>query len=255
MTVCLIVPVFNEARRWDDNYWSKVAAGDNRSIVFVNDGSTDTTAEVLQQAADDWGAHILTLEQNVGKAEATRAGFLLAQGLDCDFIGLLDADGAFPVSEVNRIISLAEEMLPLTYESIWSSRVQLAGRNIERRLSRHYVARILLTLLALRFRFNVYDTQSGFKIFRADDRFFECVQYPFKTRWFVDLEMLLRWRQVEGSDPQIWEEPVLAWRDVAGSKLTFRQNLVVLKDLLRLVSAYESGSSRVKRTTMQARGR
>ena len=114
--------------------------------------------------------------------------------------------------------------------------MQLAGRAIERDILRHYFARILVTLLAIQLKFTIYDTQCGMKIFPFSKTFEDCMRTPFKTHWFVDLEIFLRWRIESGVEMNIWEEPLMGWRDVGGSKLSGRQYWTVLRDIVKLNS-------------------
>ncbi len=67
----VVVPCFNEADRLDVEAF--VSFGDSAvEFLFVDDGSTDDTAAVLQRLVEAGGGRfsILTLDQNCGKAEA-----------------------------------------------------------------------------------------------------------------------------------------------------------------------------------------
>jgi hypothetical protein len=65
------------------------------------------------------------------------------------------------------------------------------------------------------------------------------VREPFLSRWAFDVELL--GRLLIGSEVAppiaagtVWEEPLLAWRDVKGSKLDTRQMSRALVDLARI---------------------
>jgi hypothetical protein len=79
------------------------------------------------------------------------------------------------------------------------------------------------------------------KIFPFTSTFKECLRDAFKTHWFVDLEIFLRWRIVTGQDMNIWEEPLFGWNDVGDSKLSGKQYLIVCKDIFKL-SKYEDST-------------
>ena len=234
--IILIVPCFNEESRWNSEYWTKIGQIPDLKLCFVNDGSKDRTSMGIAPLLVDSNHTLLELPRNVGKAEAIRQGFNFILNEHVLGIGFLDADGAFPISDIESQIEQFRRLSESTSNppSVWSSRVKLAGRFIERDLKRHYLARILVTLLAIRFKFTIYDTQCGMKIFPYSKSLEHCMQEPFKTHWFVDLEIFMRWRKETGSDLNIWEEPLLGWNDVAGSKLSGRQYLTVLRDIHQL---------------------
>ena len=237
-TIILVVPCFNEEIRWSHHYWEQICAIQNLRIFFVNDGSTDGTSDKISKHLGTSNHELLELPENLGKAEAIRNGINHVLNENCIGVGYLDADGAFPIQDIKTQIDVFKRFVRSGSNppAVWSSRVQLAGRAIERDILRHYFARILVTFLALRLKFSVYDPQSGMKIFPPSKTLEACLNSPFKTHWFVDLEIFLRWRRESGANMKIWEEPLLGWKDVKGSKLTHRQYWTVLTDIVKLNS-------------------
>lgn len=235
--IILIIPCYNEANRWNIEYWNKLSKIKRLRLVFVNDGSFDQTSELIQQFVSRSSHCALNLERNVGKAEAVRNGFNYAFEFKPLAVGFLDADEAFSFEEVERQINcyLRLNSGQCESQSVWSSRVQLAGRKLKRDLSRHYLARILVTLLAVRLGFSIYDPQSGLKIYPNSKELQRCFEDEFRTRWFVDLEIYMRWRNVTNEWMNVWEEPVHEWRDVQGSKINGREYLRICRDVLRLI--------------------
>ncbi len=236
--VILVVPCFNEEYRWVLDYWRSISKIQDLKLYFVNDGSSDGTSSKISLLLENSHHVLLELPKNVGKAEAIRFGFHHAFAEHPLGIGFLDADGAFPFDDVQTQLNVFRKLyhhgdIPV---AVWSSRVQLAGRSIERRLLRHYFARVLVTILAMRFNFRIYDTQSGMKIFPLTPTLKACMKAKFKTRWFIDLELFLRWRFEANSDLNIWEEPLQGWKDIGGSKLSGRQYLTILQDIKALNS-------------------
>lgn len=234
--VILVVPCYNEENRWVAEYWERLSRTKDLKLLFVNDGSTDGTSFKIGRLIENSHHALLELPNNVGKAEAIRFGFQTAFAEEPLGIGFLDADGAFPLDDVKIQIGVFRKLYKFGSPpiSIWSSRVQLAGRSIERKALRHYFARVLVTLLALRLNFRIYDTQSGLKIFPFTPMLVACTNEEFKTRWFIDLELFLRWRIIANKEMIIWEEPLLGWKDVEESKLSGKQYLAILKDIKEL---------------------
>lgn len=236
-TVTIVVPCYNEQSRWRHDYWSQISREAEISLLFVDDGSFDATRKVITTTCTDLGSDSLILPVNGGKGEALRLGMLRALQSAPQLVGFLDADAAFPAEEVIRLANLASMMVGADYashDSLWSSRVLLGGRDIQRQASRHYLGRAIATLVAPLHGHKVYDTQSGYKLFRASDEFAGCLTEPFVTRWFPDIELLQRWTNSTGSQMRIWEEPVSGWRDVGGSKMNRSQYRQLVQDIWHL---------------------
>lgn len=222
-----MVPCFNEQNRLSVSYWKEILAFDaGINFVFIDDGSTDETFQILNELCRGSSSRVLRLENNVGKGNAIRQGFLqaLENNQRLEFIGYLDSDGAFSMPDVLRLIEIAAKSKYLSpnnnYDAFISSRVSLAGRLIHRTPLRHYMGRIIATYLTRNWEGAPYDTQSGFKIFSISHSFNMAIASEFKTRWFVDIELLTRIGVVNSGHLSIWEEPLSYWKDVSGSKVT-----------------------------------
>lgn len=218
----IVVPCFNESTRWSEDYWRELLALTTASLIFVNDGSTDKTPELIQNLSDHKRVQLVNLVRNSGKAEAVRQGLIQAIESTASLaatVGFLDADGAFSPNDIARMVRLSETTFADGYEALWSSRVALSGRQVSRSMSRHYVGRFIATILSASVSDLPYDSQSGFKLFRCSPELSRCLESPFRTRWLFDVELLDRWRKQTGRPLMLWEEPVLEWRDVPGSKI------------------------------------
>lgn len=76
-------------------------------IVFIDDGSTDSTLEILKSfAAKDKKVRIFSFRKNRGKAEALTIGFQMAKG---DYIVTLDADLQDRPEEIGRLLEKSKE--------------------------------------------------------------------------------------------------------------------------------------------------
>ena len=236
-TVALVVPCFNESSRNSQEYWNDIVGSKDINFIFVDDGSSDSTYDELEALSEaNSNVTILRNIRNLGKAATIRNGIIFAlQNMPAlERIGYLDADGAFSAKEVQRIVSLA---INDSADCIWSSRVLLSGRDLKRNFVRHYLGRIVSTLLSLRYSYLPYDTQAGLKVMKISVSFRGVWTTEFKTRWFVDLEMLLRWRKLEPS-LNVWEEPVGYWHEIAGSKITIKEVIRLSFEILRLLVKY-----------------
>ena len=236
--VALVVPCYNEAERLDATAFRHFRLPDDEiEFLFVNDGSTDTTSEVLATT----GARIVNLEKNSGKAEAVRRGILAALDRSPGFVGFWDADLATPLSELPGFMEIMRSRPEI--DIVFGARVRLLGREISRRPSRHYVGRVGATLISSSLGLAVYDTQCGAKLFRVSDTVREVFSTPFLSRWIFDVEIIARFVQLWGRDRvarALYEYPVTQWHDVKGSKVKSRDFMRALSDLWKIHRAYNS---------------
>ncbi len=235
MTGVIVVPCFNEAERWNLEYWEEMLALPDLRWLFVDDGSTDSTATLIEKTARLGDASTLELQPNAGKAEAVRRGMLhaLKTGVLHGPVGFMDADGAFSSKDVADLLEVYARLSSNggDFDAVWSSRVALAGRDISRSTGRHYLGRGVATLVSLGELEMPYDTQSGLKLFKPSEQLLRCLERPFRTRWLFELELLSRFRIEKAGGLRIWEEPLNYWHDVPGSKITARETLRIFKEL------------------------
>jgi dolichyl-phosphate beta-glucosyltransferase len=230
----MIVPCFNEEKRINLDYWNKLSEIPNAHWIFVNDGSSDGTKSLLNQIIN---SSVINLERNAGKAEAIRKG--ISDTFDKNpaeifQVGYLDADSAFEIEDIKNVVMLSFSK-GSTFDSYWGSRVALSGRNITRNNLRHILSRILITIFGYRMGNLPYDPQTGFKIFKFNKEQMAIFDRNFETKWFVDIEILLRFKAVNGKDMRIWEEPVNTWKDIEGSKIRGLELITVFRDLVKIL--------------------
>jgi len=247
----VVVPCYNEARRLDVAAFRSFAAATPRMrFVFVNDGSTDGTADVLNAlvASSPESLECIHMERNRGKAEAVRIGMLHALA-GARYAGYWDADLATPLSEIARFIALLEQQPNI--EICFGARVQLLGRDIRRRAYRHYVGRVFATVASLALELPVYDTQCGAKLFRASPQIRALFAEPFHGRWTFDVELIARLglqragERASGPSRVIYELPLTSWHDAAGSKVSLWDLFTALVELQHIRRRYRLGQERL----------
>jgi dolichyl-phosphate beta-glucosyltransferase len=226
VTTAIVVPCYDEAARLDpEAFLAACRAHDALRFLFVDDGSRDGTLAVLEKLAARAPERlaVLALPANRGKAEAVRAGLRDAIARGHDYVGWWDADLATPLAEIPRFVAVLDER-PDT-EIVFGARVQMLGRSIERSTVRHYAGRVFATVASRSLGLPVYDTQCGAKLLRATPAVAALLDAPFTSGWVFDVELLARLvqqRREGGGRPAadaVYELPLVAWRDVPGSKV------------------------------------
>jgi dolichyl-phosphate beta-glucosyltransferase len=223
----IIIPCYNESKRINPKAFLRALEKDqNLSFLFVDDGSTDETLNVLKSIKEknQTQVEVLSMERNSGKAEAVRRGVLKAIEGQFDNVGYWDADLATPLDAIEVFCRLLDSP---DVEMVIGSRVRLLGRKIERIAIRHYLGRIFATCASILLDISIYDTQCGAKIFKNSASLRQIFGTPFKVKWTFDVEMFARFPIVMGAPPSEissrWVEyPLDKWVDVKGSKIKGR---------------------------------
>jgi glycosyltransferase involved in cell wall biosynthesis len=234
--VVLVVPCYNERARLPTQAFIEfVTRRPEFQVLFVNDGSTDGTADLLDGAvASRSGLEVLHLPANLGKAETVRAGIVRVLDRGCAFVGYWDADLATPLEAAvdfhDYLVKNPEHV------AVIGSRVKLLGRDIDRRALRHYVGRVFATAASLSLGLAVYDTQCGAKLFRVTDEVVRAFQTPFADRWIFDVELIRRLKASWDAPAErlIYEWPLVTWRDVGESKVRLLDGLTAFLGLARV---------------------
>jgi dolichyl-phosphate beta-glucosyltransferase len=241
----IVVPCYNEGRRLpSEKFVEFIHEQHDIDFLFVNDGSTDNTLEVLERLRWVCGPTVGVLDKKVngGKAEAVRDGMLrVIESGGAAFVGFWDADLATPLSSISP---LRRELIDNPQlEMVFGSRVRLLGRHVHRRAVRHYLGRVFATVVSVMLCLPVYDTQCGAKIFRVTPELGQVLGQPFISRWVFDVEILARFIALNQRDTRIlhdriYEYPLERWEDIAGSKVKPGDFLLAFVDTFRIHSKY-----------------
>jgi glycosyltransferase involved in cell wall biosynthesis len=240
--VAIIVPCYNESQRFPTARFKSYLEEARVSFVFVNDGSRDSTLEVLQdlRKGHEDRVTVLSCPENRGKAEAVRFGIVHALDQEADYVGFWDADLATPLEEIENFLAVFEQEPHL--DMVFGSRVKLLGRKVERRATRHYAGRVFATVVSNILGLPIYDTQCGAKMFRRRPGTRALFSEPFLSRWVFDVELIARYIVQLGSPESaahaIYEYPLHTWTDVRGSKLKPSDFVVAFCDVLRIYWKY-----------------
>jgi glycosyltransferase involved in cell wall biosynthesis len=184
----IVIPAYNESARIPATLRAVVlcvrAQGWSAEVIVVNDGSSDSTADVVRAfAADAPEVRLLENLSNRGKGYSVRSGLLQALG---EVVMFTDADLSAPIEEAERLFAAIDAGADIAIGSRWLEK----GRQTHRQpLYRQFFGRcfnaVTRAVMGLRFA----DTQCGFKAFtRAAAQ--TVFQLQTIERWGFDPEIL-----------------------------------------------------------------
>lgn len=236
----IIIPCYNESERFRvKEFAAYINTNSNVYFIFVNDGSTDNTREIISGLYYSFPDRIIfiDLEKNYGKAEAVRCGILKAIEMDFENIGFFDADLSTPLCTINKLCQLLDKPEAAI---VMGARVKLLGRKIERKAFRHYLGRVFAACASIVLGVPVYDTQCGAKIFKNNKDLNIIFSRPFITNWIFDVEVLARFKLLKWNESKKWieesaiEYPLEEWIHIPGSHLKLIHYITALSDLIKI---------------------
>ncbi len=194
-------------------------------LILVDDGSADATRKVMDAAVDRHeGVRVEALPRNRGKGRALALGVQAAKG---DEILLSDADLSTPIEELDKLEAAlsAGAGVAIGSRALRDSRVEISQPFYRVLMGKGFNLIVQAVLLP-----GIWDTQCGFKLFRADVA--HSVFADLITDGFgFDPEVLYRARK---QGVRIVEVPVV-WRNSAPTKVSaVRSSLDMLKHVIRL---------------------
>ena len=157
----IVVPSMNEEGNINDLYEELVKnlrpLGRTYEIVFIDDGSSDQTWQIMKSLAErDPSVIALRHRRNFGKAQGLATGFAVATG---DVVITMDGDLQDDPAEISRFLDMLDEGYDLV--SGWKQRRQdPLGKTLPSKLFNATVSRVSGVPL--------HDFNCGFKAYRSE---------------------------------------------------------------------------------------
>ncbi len=154
--LCVLIPAYNAEETLRGVI--EGVEGNHLDIIVVDDGSTDSTAQI----AAEMGATLLQHAENRGKGRALRTGFTYVMEHGYEAVITLDADGQHDPSEIPRFVALYRKGGPGII--IGSRAAQFSEMPPLRRFWNQLGAKAVSRLT----KAFVSDSQSGYRLIRTD---------------------------------------------------------------------------------------
>lgn len=161
----IVIPALNEERRLPPTLTQIDVFLQNHHItaevIVVDNGSTDRTAQIVQNFAIEHPyVHFIQLAER-GKGRAVKAGMLAATG---EYRFICDADLSMPIEEVVNFLPPYHDGADI----IIASREGAGARRVREPEYRHLMGRILNFIVKMTAVHEFEDTQCGFKMFKRE---------------------------------------------------------------------------------------
>lgn len=166
-SISIIIPVYNEENRVGKSLErilkSCLQSKWDFEIIFVEDGSTDRTIEIIRRSElQESRIKLVSVPTHVGKGGSIKAAALTSASKEV--IAYMDIDLSADPSELSQLLEYIHD-----HEVVIGSRI-LRGHlpRIRRPLYRSLLSLAYSRFFRYLFRIPIYDPQCGFKMFRRE---------------------------------------------------------------------------------------
>jgi len=223
----VIVPCYNEAPRLE-RFFTLIRENldCNWEWLFVNDGSTDETATLIEnfRRLDPEKLKLESYPENRGKGHAVRTGILAAHGR---LVGYVDADLSASPLVFDRYLN--DEELHAGQRMIVGIRVKTQDGRVKRFQYRHLMGRVFQTYVSIITSLTAYDTQCGFKLIAREP--VQTIAKLMKTDGFAfDVELIL----IAHYMGMHIDEVMIPWKEMDHSKIRIPHIIRMALDVLMI---------------------
>lgn len=156
-TFCVLICAHNEAKYIGEVVRLSLEQAPGKVLV-VDDGSTDATAEIAEQA----GAYVLRNPKNLGKGASLKRGFERVCEEGCDAVVVVDGDGQHDPREIPRFLDAYQRThIPVL---VGNRMADTQGMPWIRQWTNRVTCQILNRLTKI----YVADPPCGFRFYRTD---------------------------------------------------------------------------------------
>lgn len=186
---CVVIPTYNNARTLASVISDVLAYTTN--VIVINDGSTDTTIEVLSEFNE---LQIISYPKNQGKGTALKHGFKKAEEMGFEYAISLDSDGQHFAEDLPAFLERLKQKRPEDPELLLIGSRKMNDPSVPKKSS--FGNRFSNFWFWVETGIKLSDTQCGFRL------------YPLKTineiklytsRFEFEIEVIVKaaWRKVE----------------------------------------------------------
>ena len=185
--ITITIPVYNEEKSIYNQILRVVDYIEqenlNIHITVVNNGSTDSTAAILESLESNPMITVINLSKK-GIGLALRESWNNA--LAGEIIGYMDLDLSTDITNLNKIVEIIGN-----FDIITASRLESGAKVYNRKLTREVVSRTFNVLIKTVFKSEINDHMCGFKFLKSDVYLKLKDEYEYSDSWFFPTELLI----------------------------------------------------------------
>lgn len=159
MKLSFVIPVFNEQESLEKLYFEILENTKkyDYEIIFVDDGSTDDSYNILQKlASEDKNVKLVKFRKNFGKSAGLNVGFEAAKG---DIVFTMDADLQDDPKEIEQFIKKLEE----GYDMVTGWKVKRCDP-----ISKTWPSKLYNKVTSNTFKLKLHDYNCGYKAYKKE---------------------------------------------------------------------------------------
>ena len=163
--ISIIVPVYNEEEMlplFVETFFKDIKLDEEYELIFVNDGSTDNTLILINQAMVNHSQiKLLSYESNMNLGYALPKGFRIAKGR---IIVTMDSDLAHPPSLISNLVKKIDQGFDVAIGSRYHKAAGVKGVP----LHAHYLSKLVNNFTRIVLLTKIKDATSGFRAYKTE---------------------------------------------------------------------------------------
>lgn len=193
----VVIPAYNEEKRIERSLEKLYKYFESQpypyEIIVSDDGSTDSTKDIVRRYQEEWPRLVLLENTHKGKAPAVISGMKAATGR---YVLFTDVDLSVSIHELGKMLVWVEDQ---GYDLAIASREGPGAIRMNEPYMRHLMGRVFNFIVQILVLPGINDTQCGFKIFRQ----LPAQQIFQRTRLYTDNDNEITGAKVSGFDVEI----------------------------------------------------
>ena len=209
--ITITIPVYNEEKSIYDQILKVIDYINHENlnirITIVNNGSTDSTKDILETLKSKPMVTVINLSKK-GVGLALRESWNNA--VAGEIIGYMDLDLSTDITNLNRIVEIIGD-----FDILTASRLESHSKVYNRKFTREVVSRTFNVLIKLIFKSQLNDHMCGFKFLKSDVYLKLKDEYEYSDNWFFLTELLIIAQKHKMSVNSL----AVVWKDDPDSKV------------------------------------